>query len=98
MSPAVRGTCTPTERQARWTSPEQSKHDGPVPPQQYGVPTRAQANCTTAHDCAVGGGSRPVHARATSEDGGGDRSTEHPESKTQATAAANARIVAHGRA
>src|ERR1700690_199779 len=66
---AVRGTGTPAERQARWTSPEQSKHVGPTPPQQYRLPTCAAANRATAAPRPVVGGSRPAHARSMSDDG-----------------------------
>ncbi len=102
MSPVVRGTQTPTERQACCTSPEQSKHDGPVPPQQYGIPTRAHANWTTAHDCAVGTGSRRAHARATSDDGGSERCgaeqpAEQAKREAHASAATTARIVPSSR-
>src|SRR5579864_6271987 len=65
IASAVLGTRTPTDPQARATSPEQSKHFGPLPPQQYRFPTCAEANLTTASARAVVGCSRPAHARET---------------------------------
>src|SRR5258708_2651002 len=87
MAPVVRGRRTPTDAHARCTSPEQSKHDGPVPPQQYRLPTWAAANRTTAEARAVVGGSRPAHARANSDErvGTGGAPAEHAVSAAATT-------------
>ena len=100
MSSDVRGTRSPAYAQAACARPEQSKHVGPFPPQQYGFPTCAAANATTARARSGAAGSRPVQARSTSAFRSSERPpAAHPDKTTaQSKTARTLRIFARGEA